>query len=646
MTEQFTKAERKATSANQGIDFVLVTALEEERDAVLDILPGYRKLPPLEDDIRTYFQAELPVTFPDGKTGTYQVIVMPLLGMGRIQAAAATKDAITRWHPRYIVLVGIAGGLATQGVSIGDILIADQIVDYELQKLTPHGPQVRWEVQPANPRLMGACRNFMGESWQELVRLERPEQGKPQRHIGPIASGDKVIAFGEVLERYRAVWPKLIGVEMEAAGVATTAFQSSVPPGFLMVRCVSDLADEHKGSVDVEKWRAYACNAAASFAIALLKSGPVPLSSENATNMEPLLGSRRAEQLQFDLEERRYYIHAAETHLKLGGLDNLGNAIKAYSCAIELKPTVDVLFARGKVYEHQMKRREKGEGPILECTDILIVESAKLALKDFEDVIKLTDSVDIAKEARLARLRILADRFYELDEFDNKNLEWLKANTEGREHGEVLSLEWWLYDCISGWVSEEPTEALKAVDEAIRLGYDDDPRTFWLRSMANFALCNYGLALQDIDTAISKISSYKDTTVDTAEYLLFKIDILSNMKHYDEIYRVIPQARRVATREITGTRYYGNIGMDAVSYLISNSIDYHLGALSKTEIAELRPTFQAMMLGQAIRDGWVAHELLTEETLLAIRKIVGEEFWKVNVVSHLPNSTYRRKLSP
>ncbi len=275
-------SERRTPLSDRRIDFVLVTALEEERDAILDKLPGYRKLSPVKNDIRIYFQAELPVIFPGGEAGAYRVIVMPLLGMGRVQAAAATKDAIARWHPRYVVLAGIAGGLAAQGINIGDILIADQIVDYELQKVTPQGAQVRWEVHRADPRLLNACRNFIGESWQELVQLERPDQGKLQRHTGPIASGDKVIAFGDVLERYREIWPKLIGVEMEAAGVAAATFQSPDPPGFFVVRCVSDLADEHKDSVDVKKWRAYACDAAASFAIALLKSGPVNLSTADS----------------------------------------------------------------------------------------------------------------------------------------------------------------------------------------------------------------------------------------------------------------------------------------------------------------------------------------------------------------------------
>jgi nucleoside phosphorylase len=217
--------------------------------------------------------------------------------MGRVNAATATTTAITRWHPRYIVLVGIAGGVAARNIQIGDILVADQIVDYELQKLIPRGPQVHWEVHRADTRLLIACDNFTDQSWQEQIQIERPDRNNPRRYIGPIASGDKVIAFTDILAQHCEVWPKLIGVEMEAAGVATAAFQSSEKPGFFMVRCVSDLADEHKSSADVEKWRSYACDAAASFAIALLKSGPAPLKSENTTTTQSLPVGHRLEQL-------------------------------------------------------------------------------------------------------------------------------------------------------------------------------------------------------------------------------------------------------------------------------------------------------------------------------------------------------------
>jgi formylglycine-generating enzyme required for sulfatase activity len=257
------------------VDFVIVTALDEERDAVLQKLPGYNKLPPKKNTVQTYYSAQVPVIFPDSSTGQYRLIVVSLSGMGRIQAATVTNEAIARWHPRYVMLVGIAGGIAAKHVNIGDILISSQIVDYELQKITKDGPQVRWEVYRAEPRLLAASHNFSDKEWLDLVSVARPVDGKLVRHVGPLASGDKVIAFSDVLNIYRDKWPALIGVEMEAGGTAAAAFQSAEPPGFFMVRGVSDLADSDKNIPDVEKWRPYACDVAASYAIGLLKSGPV-----------------------------------------------------------------------------------------------------------------------------------------------------------------------------------------------------------------------------------------------------------------------------------------------------------------------------------------------------------------------------------
>jgi len=68
------------------VDFVIITALEEERDAVLNKLPKYEKVAPSETDIRVYFRALLPVTYPDGSAHSYSIIVLCLLGMGRVEA--------------------------------------------------------------------------------------------------------------------------------------------------------------------------------------------------------------------------------------------------------------------------------------------------------------------------------------------------------------------------------------------------------------------------------------------------------------------------------------------------------------------------------------------------------------------------------
>jgi nucleoside phosphorylase len=275
------------------VDFVIVTALEEERDAVLSKLPRIQKLPPTEDDVRVYFHAELPVVYPDGTEFSYSIVVVCLPGMGRVEAVNTTKDAIARWKPRYVLLVGIAAGFEENAANLGDVLVSEQIVDYELQKIVDVSKwaafvgwvlrrpkpteEYRFSVHRSDVRLMNAAQNFLGDGWNDLIAVARPTNGKPKRLPGPMATGDKVVQRRTLVKALLDRWPKLIGLEMEAGGAASACFQSPSRPGFFMIRGVSDLADEKKGTAGVKKWRKYASDVAASYAIALLSSGPIPI---------------------------------------------------------------------------------------------------------------------------------------------------------------------------------------------------------------------------------------------------------------------------------------------------------------------------------------------------------------------------------
>jgi nucleoside phosphorylase len=280
-------------ATEQQVDFLIIAPLREERNAILSKLPGAERVRPSHTDVRVYYTAHLQPSFSKELVDSYSIVVTSPNGMGRVEAANLAGDAISRWRPRYVLLVGIAGGAATQndqpsdsgttggvaakGVRLGDVLIAESIVDYELQKRTAKKTDIRWKTYTVDQRLLPAAQNFDEPSWQQLLRETRPEEGAPKVHFGPIASGDKVIAYGKALDSIRDVWSKLIGVEMEAGGVALRASQTAQPPGFFMIRGISDLADQQKGSEEVERWRAYACDVAAAYTIGLLKSGPVPL---------------------------------------------------------------------------------------------------------------------------------------------------------------------------------------------------------------------------------------------------------------------------------------------------------------------------------------------------------------------------------
>lgn len=263
--------------------FVIITALKEEQEALITRLPPVQRLPPTDDDVHVYYRTELPVTLSGGATGSYTLILLSIMGMTREKAAIFTTDALHRWHPRYVLLMGIAGGIAAAKVARGDVLISEQIVDYEPQKITAEGErEQRWEVHQGDPRLLEASRH-LGDDWRLMIRKRRPQPGKPATFFGPIATGDKVVDYPAFLSDLLSHWPKLIGVEMESGGAASAAFQAAKAAGFFMIRGVSELAENKD-----DAWRQYACHTAAAYVLALLQSGPVPLAMPVASKtIEP-----------------------------------------------------------------------------------------------------------------------------------------------------------------------------------------------------------------------------------------------------------------------------------------------------------------------------------------------------------------------
>ena len=262
-------------------DHVIVTALPEEREAVLRKLPGARKIQP-QGATLVYHTAEIPIESSSqtaflgpswlfGETSgsqTRRVVVANLTDMGRVKSALGTAEAIRAWQPDSVLLVGIAGGFSP--VRLGDVLLSNQIIDYELQKLRQDDTEYRPVSPPLSNHLLSAVQNLSQEEWIGRVEVTRPTDGTPDCHFGPVATGDKVVNDLAVIEKLRTLHPELIGVEMEAGGAAAAAHEQDV--NFFMIRGVSDLADGKKDTPEVKRWREYACDVAAAFAVSLIGS--------------------------------------------------------------------------------------------------------------------------------------------------------------------------------------------------------------------------------------------------------------------------------------------------------------------------------------------------------------------------------------
>ena len=252
------------------VDILIITALEVERNAVLRYLPGYRKVS--KADFPTYFCATLETVAGSDREIPLVAVTM-LTDAGNTPAAVRTSQCIQHLKPRYVLMIGIAGGIKGK-VNLGDVVVSKQIVYYEQAKVTPSGSEPRIREGSVDSILLDRAMNYDGE-WRTLIRAKRPTNPgsieTPQLHFGPIASGEKVIADDNRVIELKQLHSKLLAIEMESFGVALAASQSTDSPGFIAVRGISDYADDKKN----DDWQEYAADSAAAFTVGLLRSGAI-----------------------------------------------------------------------------------------------------------------------------------------------------------------------------------------------------------------------------------------------------------------------------------------------------------------------------------------------------------------------------------
>lgn len=256
--------------ANQpSTDVVIITALKKEQDAVLRYLDSPEKV---QTKNRVVYKSNLR---HENSDSFYQIILLCLEAMGNVQAALATTQAIDIWNPDMIILTGIMGGIAKDNERyLGDLIAAEQIVGYEMGKVTDAGIERRYEVLRPAYAFITAARNFPLEKWALAPTIPRPDDpdGRiiPKIHWGVVASGEKVIADSKTGTELQNHWLKLTGIEMEGYGTALAAYTAESRPGFFMVKGICDWANPDKN----DDWQAYAADVAAVYVVNLLKTKP------------------------------------------------------------------------------------------------------------------------------------------------------------------------------------------------------------------------------------------------------------------------------------------------------------------------------------------------------------------------------------
>ncbi|KAI1070043.1 hypothetical protein LB507_007855 [Fusarium sp. FIESC RH6] len=291
-----------------GFEIAIICALTLEADAVEALFDYYW------DDDGPPFDKEPgdPNSYSTGVIGRHNVVLAYMPGMGKANAAAVASNCRTSFRGiKLALVVGVCGtvpfGPANNEIVLGDVIISDGVVQYDLGQLDSLGrpsqeirgvmaklkglrhrrrlstkmadylevlrqePELRAEYPgPTKDRLFEASYRHVEDKKLceqlgcngDLVSRSRLETTEvclpPAVHFGLVASGDSVMKSGEDRDRIAAA-EGVIAFEMEAAGVWDTF-------PCVVIKGACDYADSHKRKV----WQRYAAATAAACTKAFL----------------------------------------------------------------------------------------------------------------------------------------------------------------------------------------------------------------------------------------------------------------------------------------------------------------------------------------------------------------------------------------
>lgn len=171
------------------------------------------------------------IRFVCGKISGTEVVIAKA-GIGKVNAAICTEAMILTYSPSLIINTGVAGSL-TDGLSIGDIVIADSVCQHDFDTspvgdpigLLPEVNLIKIPTDKASLSLLSECAAKRGIKFK----------------AGTVASGDVFVADSKAKQRISADFGAL-ACEMEGGSIGQVCWLNNTP--FAILRALSDSANE------------------------------------------------------------------------------------------------------------------------------------------------------------------------------------------------------------------------------------------------------------------------------------------------------------------------------------------------------------------------------------------------------------------
>lgn len=288
------------------IHLLILTVKEPELLAVFELLE------PLPRETKTLGYLSEHWMYYFGRFGLYNTVLLASHTAGIEHALHSLGDAIRQWQPHLVINVGIAWGADPTKQKLGDVLIAEKVVNiddvrHEMSSILESGPMP--EIDARSRAIVNTCKL--------LWHFNNVDDEKCQVHTGLYLGSNTLLnnpdRKKELLQRH----PRAIGGEMESYAVYAAAARSKIQ--WMVIKGISDWGD---GSKPPNKtYHGVATASAASFVHKICTTFPNLVERRDAESDE--------KKVDLDSKDGRYEgkkptnLTSVVTHFKAKRLDEL-----------------------------------------------------------------------------------------------------------------------------------------------------------------------------------------------------------------------------------------------------------------------------------------------------------------------------------
>ncbi|HEY0739208.1 MAG TPA: tetratricopeptide repeat protein [Herpetosiphonaceae bacterium] len=253
-------------------DILIITVTDVESRAVMDVFQEATGQAPRPEPIGDRIYLDL------GEIKGARVF-MALSGMGTGGIGGSqegVRKGIEALSPAAVIMVGIAFGINEQKQAIGDVLVSERLMLYDLQRVGTNKDGTfqiidRGDRTPASPWLI------------DRLKMAKLFWNEAQVRFGLILSGDKLVDHVDFRQQLLGFEQEAIGGEMEGAGLYVACQNSKVD--WILVKAICDWGDGHKRRNKDARQKLAAHNAA-RFVLHALQQAPLKRDREPQVRLE------------------------------------------------------------------------------------------------------------------------------------------------------------------------------------------------------------------------------------------------------------------------------------------------------------------------------------------------------------------------